>query len=160
MIPRIDAQAFLSGEEDVVATVCVAAREVGVLTVYNTPVPLCDIKDVFAAYRPFFLLPAVQTEAVNMARTGTSRASIPVSVPVGEFVIDFGEMLEMWTDGLVVATPHRVIGFNTERMSAALFYNRNGQTNLAPVSSGQTIGTVDHLQKRFDETDLHLQNKS
>ncbi|MGJ8611177.1 MAG: 2-oxoglutarate and iron-dependent oxygenase domain-containing protein [Octadecabacter sp.] len=160
MIPRIDAQAFLSDEEDVVATVCVAAREVGVLTGYNTPVPLCDIKDVFAAYRAFFLLPAVQTEAVNMARTETWRGGIPVSVPVGEFVINFGEMLEMWTDGLAVATPHRVIGFNTERMSAPLFYTPNAQTNIAPVRGGQTIRAVDHLQKRFDETDLHLQDKS
>ena len=35
---------------------------------------------------------------------------IPVSAEPGTFVINFGEMMEVWTDGLVRATPHRVVG--------------------------------------------------
>ena len=85
---------------------------------------------------------------------------IPVSAPVGEFVINFGEMLEMWTEGRVVATPHRVVGGTDERLSIPLFYNPNADANVAPAGSDRVIRAVDHLQKRFDETYLHLQEKS
>lgn len=84
---------------------------------------------------------------------------IPVSAPVGEFVINFGEMMEMWTERRVVATPHRVIGGSDERMSIPLFFNPNADTNVAPTESGRVIRAVDHLQKRFDETYVHLQDK-
>jgi hypothetical protein len=39
-----------------------------------------------------------------------------------------------------------------------LFYNPNALTNVAPAGSGNVIRAVDHLQKRFDETYLHLKN--
>lgn len=81
---------------------------------------------------------------------------IPLSAPPGEFVINFGEMLEMWTGGRVVATPHRVIGTDAERISVPLFFNPNHDTNVAPIGSGQIILAGDHLSKRFDETYVHL----
>jgi isopenicillin N synthase-like dioxygenase len=81
---------------------------------------------------------------------------IPVSAPVGEFVVNFGEMLEMWTQKRIKATPHRVVGGDVERLSVPLFYNPNAFTNVAPACSGNVIRAVDHLQKRFDETYLHL----
>lgn len=296
-IPRIDAEALLAGDADVVAQVRVAAREVGFLTLYNTPIPVGDIAEVFAAYGAFFAQPAAAKDAVNMARTGSNRGWgaagservdpdanpdykqvfdcgfavagsdlaayapnlwpdepddfrvvienyyaralafssdllaafagatgedaayfraqfdqpmallrgnyypsrpadagardfgiathtdygcltllamdgtpglevrkrgggwIPVSAPVGEFVINFGEMLEMWTQGRVVATPHRVVGGTAERMSVPLFYNPSADTNVAPAGA-DPIRAVDHLQKRFDETYLHLKDKS
>ena len=83
---------------------------------------------------------------------------IPVSAPVGEFVVNFGEMLEVWTQKRIKATPHRVVGGDVERMSVPLFYNPNALTNVAPAGSGNVIRAVDHLQKRFDETYLHLKN--
>ena len=81
---------------------------------------------------------------------------IAVSAEPGDFIINFGEMLEMWTDGRVVATPHRVVGQDHERISVPLFFNPNHDTNVAPIGSGKVIRAVDHLQKRFDETYLHL----
>lgn len=295
-IPRIDAERFLARDAEVMAQVRDAAREIGFLTLYNSPIPTADIADVFDAYRGFFLRPAAEKEAVNMANTGSNRgwgASgseqvdpnanpdykqvfdcgfevegsdlrtyapnqwpdiprdfqvtienyyvralafssdllaaiaaaigedaayfrsqfdqpmallrgnyypprpkdagaddfgiathtdygcltvlamdgtpglevrkrgggwIPVSAPVGEFVINFGEMLEMWTQKRVVATPHRVVGGTSERLSIPLFYNPNADTNVAPIGSGKVIRAVDHLQKRYDETYVHLQN--
>jgi isopenicillin N synthase-like dioxygenase len=296
MIPRIDVQALLAGEGTVVEQVRVAAHDVGFLTLHNTPIPVGDIAEVFAAYRSFFALPAAQKAAVAMARTGSNRGWgaggseqvdpdanpdykqifdsgfevagsdlptyalnqwpdvptdfkavienyyaralafsgdvlaaivggigedvgyfraqfdqpmallrgnyypqrpawagakdfgiathtdygcltllamdgtpglevrgrggrwIPVSAPVGEFVVNFGEMLEMWTQKRIKATPHRVVGGDVERMSVPLFYNPNALTNVAPAGSGNVIRAVDHLQKRFDETYLHLKN--
>lgn len=81
---------------------------------------------------------------------------VAVSAPPGEFVINFGEMLEMWTGSRIVATPHRVIGGEHERLSAALFFNPRFDTNVAPLGSKGVIRAVDHLQSRFDETYLHL----
>ena len=83
----------------------------------------------------------------------------PVSAPMGEFVVNFGEMLEMWTEGRVVATPHRVVGGHEERLSIPLFFNPNADTNVAPSGSGKVIRAVDHLQRRFDETYLHLKRE-
>ncbi len=85
---------------------------------------------------------------------------IPVSAPPGEFIINFGEMLEMWTGGKIVATPHRVIGGDEERLSVPLFFNPRFDTNVAPHGTDKTIRAVDHLQSRFDETYLHLRKKS
>jgi isopenicillin N synthase-like dioxygenase len=296
MIPRIDAQALLVSDRAVVEQVRVAAHEVGFLTLHNTPIPVSDIAEVFAAYRSFFKLPAAQKAAVDMARTGSNRGWgaggseqvdpdanpdykkifdsgfevagsdlptyapnqwpdvpadfkavienyyaralafsgdvlaaivggigedvgyfraqfdqpmallrgnyypqrpawagakdfgiathtdygcltflamdgtpglevcgrggrwISVSAPVGEFVVNFGEMLEMWTQKRIKATPHRVVGGDVERMSVPLFYNPNAFTNVAPAGSGNVIRAVDHLQKRFDETYLHLKD--
>ena len=80
---------------------------------------------------------------------------IPVSAPPGEFVINFGEMLEMWTAGRIRATPHRVIGTADERISVPLFFNPNHDANVAPEGAA-AITAVDHLQKRFNETYVHL----
>ena len=85
---------------------------------------------------------------------------IPLSAPPGEFVINFGEMLEMWTGGKIKATPHRVIGTNAERISVPLFFNPNHDADVAPIGSGQSIDAWVHLKKRYDETYVHLQKTS
>jgi len=81
---------------------------------------------------------------------------IPVEAEPGVFIINFGEMLEMWTDGKVRATPHRVKGTQEERISVPMFFNPNHDTNVAPIGSGREILAGDHLEKRFNETYLHL----
>ena len=81
---------------------------------------------------------------------------IPVSAPPGEFIINFGEMMEIWSEGRVKATPHRVIGTHHERVSIPLFFNPSVDTNIAPMGSGKTIAAGDHLARRFNETYVHL----
>lgn len=82
----------------------------------------------------------------------------PVKAPPGVFVINFGEMLEMWSNGRIKATLHRVRGSTHERLSVPLFFNPDPDTNVAPLGSGRVIRAVDHLQRRYDETYVHLQN--
>lgn len=84
----------------------------------------------------------------------------PVSASPGLFVINFGEMLEFWTAGQVKATLHRVKGGSEERISVPLFFNPAYDTNVAPVGSGQVITAGDHLTRRYDETYIHLQDRS
>ena len=88
-------------------------------------------------------------------RDGTWQAVQP---PVGEFVINFGEMLETWTAGQVVATMHRVRGTAKERISIPLFFNPNFEANVAPMGSETVILAGLHLTRRFEETYLHLKN--
>ena len=78
-----------------------------------------------------------------------------VCVLPGEFIVNYGEMLEFWTGGKVVATPHRVTGGNHERLSVPLFFNPRHDVNVAPAGSGKKIAAGDHLSKRYDETYLH-----
>jgi isopenicillin N synthase-like dioxygenase len=82
---------------------------------------------------------------------------IPLSAPPGEFIINFGEMLDMWTAGRIKATPHRVIGTDAERISVPLFFNPSHDVNVAPEGVAP-VRAVDHLQRRFDETYIHLQS--
>ena len=81
---------------------------------------------------------------------------IPVSAPPGEFIINFGEMMEIWSEKVVKATPHRVIGTSDERLSVPLFFNPSVDTNIAPIGSGKTILAGDHLAQRFNDTYVHL----
>lgn len=81
---------------------------------------------------------------------------IPLSAPPGEFIINFGEMMEIWSEGRVRATPHRVIGTHEERLSVPLFFNPSVDTNIAPIGSGRVILAGDHLARRFAETYVHL----
>lgn len=87
---------------------------------------------------------------------GADETWLPVNAPLGDFVINFGEMLEMWTEGRVKATLHRVIGSGDERISVPMFFNPNHDTNVAPKGADRVILAGDHMKKRFDETYLHL----
>ena len=80
---------------------------------------------------------------------------IAVAPPVGEFVINFGEMMEIWTAGAVKATPHRVVGTHAERLSVPLFFNPAHDANVAPPGA-DPVQAGDHMARRFSETYVHL----
>ena len=84
---------------------------------------------------------------------------VPLSAKPGTFIINFGEMLEMWTGGQIVATPHRVIGGANERISIPLFFNPNYDTNVAAPNAKESISAGEYLSKRYNETYVHLQDK-
>lgn len=83
-----------------------------------------------------------------------------ITAQPGVFVINFGEMLQMWTGGQVKATLHRVVGGSNQRISVPLFLNPSYDTNVAPPGSDQTILAGEHLSRRFNETYLHLKSKA
>lgn len=84
----------------------------------------------------------------------------PVNAHPGRFVINFGEMLEFWTAGQAKATLHRVIGSSQERISVPLFFNPAYDTNVAPPGSDQMISAGHHLERRFNETYVHLRENA
>ncbi len=81
---------------------------------------------------------------------------IPISAEPGTFVINFGEMMEVWTDGRVRATPHRVVGGLNERISVPLFFNPSHDTNVAPMGTDKIMLAGEHLAARYKETYVHL----
>ena len=72
-----------------------------------------------------------------------------MSAPPGEFVINFGEMLEIWTGGKIKATPHRVVGTSAERISVPLFLNYNHDAFVALIGLGRTTQAWTHLKKNI-----------
>ena len=82
---------------------------------------------------------------------------IPLSAEPGEFIINFGEMMEFWSDKAIRATPHRVVGGRAERVSVPLFFNPTYETNVAPDGADAPVLAGDHLSKRYNETYVHLQ---
>lgn len=85
---------------------------------------------------------------------------LSVCEPPGVFIINFGEMLEMWTSGKVVATEHRVLGSNEERLSVPLFFNPRHDVNVAPEGSAEAVLAGEHLRQRYDGTYVHRQEET
>lgn len=93
----------------------------------------------------------------------------------GAFVVNIGDMLELWTNGAFVATSHRVRKVVEERYSFPLFFNVDYHTEVKPlpqfVSAGaptrpalragehlfaQTAQTFAYLRKRMERGELVL----
>lgn len=94
----------------------------------------------------------------------------------GTFIVNIGDMLQAWTNGLFKATQHRVINLGRERFSMPLFFAVDYHTEVAPlpafVSSefparyepivagdhlaGFSINMCKHLRKRVINGDLKI----
>ncbi len=66
---------------------------------------------------------------------------IDVPVDPAVFVVNIGDMLEAWSNGLLRSTPHRVVNLSPERFSMPYFLAANHDTLIAPfpqlVGKGQ-----------------------
>jgi isopenicillin N synthase-like dioxygenase len=95
------------------------------------------------------------------------------------FVVNIGDMLELWTNGAYVATSHRVRKVVQERFSFPLFFNVDYHTEVKPLPQfvsgdedarpalragehlfAQTAQTFAYLQNRIDNGDLVLPDGS
>jgi isopenicillin N synthase-like dioxygenase len=97
----------------------------------------------------------------------------------GTFVVNIGDMLELWTNGKFVATSHRVRRVAEERYSFPLFFNVDYDTEVAPLPQfasrsetprsalragehlfAQTAQTFAYLRRRIDSGELVLPDGS
>jgi isopenicillin N synthase-like dioxygenase len=95
----------------------------------------------------------------------------------GTFVVNIGDMLELWTNGAFVATSHRVRKVAEERYSFPLFFNVDYHTEVKPLPQftgaearaalragehlfAQTAQTFAYLRSRIDSGELVLPDGS
>jgi isopenicillin N synthase-like dioxygenase len=95
------------------------------------------------------------------------------------FVVNIGDMMELWTNGAYVATSHRVRKVVQERFSFPLFFNVDYHTEVKPLPQfvsgdeaarpalragehlfAQTAQTFAYLRNRIDNGDLVLPDGS
>ncbi len=100
---------------------------------------------------------------------------IDVPPVAGAFVVNSGDMLELWTNGAFVATSHRVRKVVEERYSFPLFFNVDYHTEVKPLAQfssrdenrrptlragehlfAQTAQTFAYLRKRMDSGEFML----
>ena len=88
-------------------------------------------------YECFTLLHATSPglEVLNGAGDWIEAPPVP-----GAFIVNIGDMLELWTNGEFVATTHRVLKVREERYSFPLFYNVDYHTRIAPLPRCQRAG--------------------
>jgi isopenicillin N synthase-like dioxygenase len=85
----------------------------------------------------------------------------------GTFVVNIGDMLELWTDGAFVATSHRVRKVVEERYSFPLFFNVDYHTEVKPLPQFATDGATtrpalragEHLFAQTAQTFAYLRNR-
>jgi isopenicillin N synthase-like dioxygenase len=95
----------------------------------------------------------------------------------GTFVVNVGDLLELWTNGAFVATSHRVRKVKEERYSFPLFFNVDYHTVVQPLPQfaagttraalvagehlfAQTAQTFAYLRSRLESGDLVLPDGS
>lgn len=85
----------------------------------------------------------------------------------GTFVVNIGDMLELWTNGAYVATSHRVRKVAEERYSFPLFFNVDYHTEVKPLpqftsrdgKSRPTLRAGEHLFAQTAQTFAYLRNR-
>jgi len=85
----------------------------------------------------------------------------------GTFVVNIGDMLELWTNGTFVATSHRVRTVKEERYSFPLFFNVDYHTEVKPLprfaGAGGTrrpaLRAGEHLFAQTAQTFAYLRNR-
>ncbi|MDT5387289.1 MAG: hypothetical protein QOE04_930 [Mycobacterium sp.] len=85
----------------------------------------------------------------------------------GTFVVNIGDMLELWTNGAFVATSHRVRKVVEERYSFPLFFNVDYDTEVKPLpqfasphgTDRPTLRAGEHLFAQTAQTFAYLRNR-
>ena len=83
------------------------------------------------------------------------------------FVVNIGDMLELWTNGAYVATSHRVREVREERYSFPLFFNVDYHTEVKPLpqfasrdgKQRPTLRAGEHLFAQTAQTFGYLRNR-
>lgn len=66
------------------------------------------------------------------------------------FVINLGDMLEVWTKGAVTAAPHRVkVSSTLDRLSVAMFYDPGFDCVVMPIPLDKTLIPLEYTSKQL-----------
>jgi len=127
-------------------------------------------------YECFTLLRSTAPGLEVMNQAG---AWIDVPPLADAYIVNIGDMLELWTNGEFVATSHRVRKVQEERYSFPLFFNVDYHTHISPLANfvnadrparpglvagehlyAQTAQTFTYLRQRLERGELALPDGS
>ncbi len=80
-----------------------------------------------------FLTVVAQDGVGGLEARGRDGAWVPVPPDAGAFAVNFGRVLERWSNGRIRATEHRVVGAGEERFSVAYFHEARADAVIAPL---------------------------
>ena len=84
-------------------------------------------------------------------RVYTKNAWIDAVCLEDAFVINLGDMLQLWTNGLFVSTPHEVIHkLSRSRISLPFFVYPNVKATFQPLGTDKNINATDIMLKNFN----------
>ena len=73
----------------------------------------------------------------------------------GDIIVNFGDMLQFWSDNQVKATQHRVIGTNKSRYSIPFFFNPRHDTIIKENNNKPHVLAGEYLAYKYDTTYRH-----
>lgn len=86
----------------------------------------------------------LQDDVGGLQILGKDREWIDVTPIPGSYVINLGETMKLWTNGLFKATPHRVINRSgRQRYSIAFFMNADDNARITPMLQEARSGGVE-----------------
>jgi isopenicillin N synthase-like dioxygenase len=96
---------------------------------------LCDHKSVnMGAHTDYECLTLLHTRNQGLQVMTRDDEWIDVPVDPSVFVVNIGDMLEAWSNGLLRSTPHRVLNLAPERFSMPYFVAANHDTVIKPFA--------------------------
>ena len=78
-----------------------------------------------------------------------------VTATKDEIIVNFGDMLQIWSNKKIKATPHRVVGTDKERFSIPFFFNPQYDTI---ISEETKVIAGEYLSERYNSTYVHKIN--
>lgn len=97
----------------------------------------------------------LQDDTGGLQILGRNKEWVDVTPIPGTYVINIGETMKLWTNGLFKATPHRVINRSgRQRYSIAFFMNADDDAQIAPMLQAAPNGAVEpvfHSTVALDE---------
>ena len=76
---------------------------------------------------------------------------------IEDLIVNFGDLIQIWSENKIKATSHRVFGNNKERFSIPFFFNPQFDT---VISKTDNIIAGEYLSNRYNSTYMHQKIKN
>ena len=106
--------------------------------------PLAEDKPGIGAHTDYEMFTLLRTTAPGLEVMNESGVWVDAPPIPGAYVVNIGDMLELWTHGDFVATSHRVRKVPEERYSFPLFFAVDYHTRIAPMARLVAAGQAAH----------------
>jgi isopenicillin N synthase-like dioxygenase len=96
--------------------------------------PLIDKNNVgISAHTDFECITLISQTSPGLEVRGVNRDWYKASTDDKKIMVIFGKMLEIWSNGMIKATPHRVMNREWQRYSIVMFFGVNDEVIVEPL---------------------------